>query len=92
LAFQKHFETFVNATYTDAGKAEEIIGKMNWTAWVREPGLPPNQLDFTTPDLTKAKKLASDYIANYSKSPDGFEEYKDWYSSLHVVFMEELIS
>jgi len=61
---------------------------MNWTAWVRDPGLAPYQLNFTTVNLTVAQELASSYISDPSDSPAGFELYKDWYSSLHVVFLE----
>lgn len=90
-ALVTHFETFVNTTY-DADKAADIRSKMNWTEWVRMPGLPPNTSDFVTENLTLAQKIASDYIKDHSKSPADYDKYKTWYSSLHVVFLEQLIT
>ena len=43
-----------------------------------------------TDDLKTAQALASDYIIDHSKSPDGYEKYKSWDSGLHVVFLSQL--
>lgn len=65
---------------------------MNFTAWVKDSGLDPTgKLNFTTPNLTLAQNLAKDYIADPSTSPPNYEIYDGWYSSLHVIFLEQLI-
>lgn len=67
---------------------------MDWDAWVMAPGLPPVELDFMTPNITVAQKLADEYIAmpEQGKSPNNSQDYKTWYSNLKVVFLERLIS
>lgn len=90
--FQNYFDTYVNGTYNDTD-AEKIIGEVDWETWVRSPGLPPVTLNFTTENITVAKELAMAYIANAGNdtSPDNYTEYNEWYSSLKVVFLEELL-
>lgn len=65
---------------------------MDWEKWVKEGGLPPVTLNFTTANLTKAQEIASEYIKDPTTSPHGYEVYEDWYSGLHVVFLEQLIA
>lgn len=50
-------------------------------------------LNFITEDITEAKELALAYIANGGNetSPDNYTKYNDWYSSLKVVFLEQLL-
>lgn len=90
--FQNYFDTYVNGTYNDTD-AQKIIGEVDWETWVRSPGLPPVTLNFTTENITVAKELAMAYIANAGSdtSPDNYTEYNEWYSSLKVVFLEELL-
>jgi len=65
---------------------------MDWETWVKVGGLPPNQLDFTTAKLNESKAMASAYIAAAgASSPDNYKDYIDWYSSLHVIFHEQLL-
>lgn len=91
-AFVKVFNNFVDATYNET-EAANIKGKMDWETWVRAPGLPPQDLlDFTTTNLTEAQNLANEYIKTPSQSPANFTEYNSWYSSLKVIFLEQLIA
>lgn len=45
-----------------------------------------------TENLTLAQTLASEYIKDASKSPADYDKYKTWYSGLHVVFLEQLVT
>jgi len=66
---------------------------MNWTAWVHEPGLAPVWHDFTTLALNESIDLADQYVALEGKgSPPNADDYKGWYSSLRVIFLERLNS
>lgn len=55
------FEDYLVENYED-DEAERIMHQVDWEAWVMAPGLPPVQLDFMTPNITKAQELADDYI------------------------------
>lgn len=64
---------------------------MDWSTWLYEPGLPPVQADFTTPQSDEATALALAYIAGGGEtSPDNYEDYFGWYSNLKVVFHDTL--
>jgi len=77
----------------DQAKADEIKGKMNWTAWVHEPGLAPVWQDFTTTALNESSAMADQYISlKGASSPADFEDYTTWYSSLQVVFLNRLLA
>jgi leukotriene-A4 hydrolase len=90
LEFKLEFETFVNATFNTSA---EILSKMDWDAWVHGPGLAPVQQDFTTPKLNASQALADQYITlNGTGSPENFTDYKDFYSSLKVIFLNKLHS
>lgn len=65
---------------------------MNWTMWVHEPGLAPFQ-NFSTPELVESQQLASAYIAGKGQvTPSTASDYNHWYSSLRVVFVQELMN
>ena len=64
---------------------------MNWTAWVRGPGLAPVWQDFTTPKLNESIAMANEYIKLAgASSPADNKDYLTWYSSLKVVFLNQL--
>jgi len=89
-AFVEHFETFVEFNY-NASQAQSILSRMDWDAWVHSPGLPPVQLDFTTPKLIESSSLADEYIElGGASSPDNYTHFMDYYSNLKVVFIERL--
>lgn len=71
--------------------AEKIKNAMDWETWVKAPGLPPVTLDFKTKELVESQHLATEYINGGGKSPANYTEYNSWYSSLKVVFLEQLI-
>ena len=56
-----------------------------------QPGLPPYQADFTTPESDESTALALAYISlNGTASPENFADYFGWYSNLKVVFHDTL--
>lgn len=66
---------------------------MDWETWVKVGGLAPVPLDFTTAKLNESIAMASAYIAGAGEThPDNYMDYVDWYSSLHVIFMEQLLT
>lgn len=86
------FKQYILKWY-DETELNRLLGLIDFEKWIHEPGLPPHILDFVTPDLLEAQKLADEYIQlNGTASPDKFKEYNDWYSSLKVIFLERLIS
>lgn len=65
---------------------------MDWEKWVRAPGLPPVHLDFMTKDITESQNLASEYVKlKGNGSPANYRKYNEYYSSLKVVFLEQLV-
>lgn len=88
--FKEQFETFVNAT--GWANATSIIGQVDWETWVRAPGLPPIQLDFTTKELNASKSLAEQYVALNGTSPSGFDDYNSYDSNLKQVFGDTLLA
>lgn len=90
--FQKEFEQVVNDYFP---VPITIISKMNWTAWVHEPGLPKyiKWTDFDTPELTASNALADAYIAGGGKqSPPGYTDYNNWPSNLKQIFLNRLLA
>jgi len=66
---------------------------MDWSSWIYKPGLPPVQLDFSTPQGNQAQMLALQYIdLNGTASPENFTEYFSYYSNLKVMFHDTLQS
>lgn len=65
---------------------------MDWGAWIYQPGLPPQVLNFTTENITKAINMADAYINGSGQtSPDDKDDYnKIFYSNLKVIFIERL--
>jgi hypothetical protein len=55
--FGQKFRDFISKAF-DAEKAKEIDEKMQYEAWVLQPGLPPVHLDFTTKELNESSALA----------------------------------
>lgn len=72
---QATFERELKALYNETEYAK-IEGKIDWRAWVVDPGLPqpPVELDFMTPNITEAQALAMRYIANAGNatSPENY--------------------
>jgi hypothetical protein len=65
---------------------------MDWETWVKKGGLPPVQANFTTANMTEAIDMAKKYIQlNGTDHPTTYKDYLDWYSSLKVVFLEQLV-
>lgn len=65
------------------------MAKVDFEKWIREPGLPPVELDFKTPELLEAQQVALDYIKlGGASSPANYTDYNNWYSSLRVIFLE----
>lgn len=83
LVFEEYVDSHYNTTM-----AADIKSKMDWETWVKGPGLPPVELNFRTKELNESQNLANEYINDPTKSPTNFTEYKDWYSSLKVIFLE----
>jgi len=74
-----------------AEQVNEILAAMDWESWMFQPGLPPVQLDFSTPEATQSANLALAYISlNGTGSPENFAEYFGYYSNLKVVFHDTL--
>jgi leukotriene-A4 hydrolase len=66
---------------------------MDWEKWIKSPGLAPVHLDFKTKEITEAQELASEYVKLKGKSsPANYKKYDDYYSSLKVVFLEQLVT
>jgi hypothetical protein len=60
--FRNAWETYVQNKYDDVDKINDILSKMDWGAWIYQPGLPPQVLNFTTENITKAINMADAYI------------------------------
>ena len=74
-----------------AEQVNEILAAMDWESWMFQPGLPPVQLDFSTPEATQSANLALAYISlNGTGSPENFAEYFGYYSNLKVVFHDTI--
>jgi len=90
--FKAKFESTVDANFNET-MAAEIKGKMDWDAWVHQPGLAPVWQDFTTPALNESSALADQYIALAGQgSPQNYTDYNSWYSSLRQVFLQRFNS
>ncbi len=64
-----------------------ILNQIDWYTWLEVPGLPPVTADFSTPEVHEAKKLADDYIQlGGDSSPEGFEKYLSYFTSLKAMF------
>lgn len=75
----------------DSDQAEEIETKMMYDRWIKEPGLPPVQFDFTTKALNESLDLADQYIAlNGTGSPENYKDFEAFYSNLKVIFLTRL--
>jgi len=71
--------------------AADIITAMDWDAWVKEPGMPPVELNFTTDSIVQSQSLADQYIAlGGESSPENYTEFLDYASNLKVVFLERV--
>lgn len=57
IMFQEKFQSFLQENY-NADEAQEIESKMMYDRWIKEPGLPPVQFDFTTKALNESLDLA----------------------------------
>lgn len=80
--FKAKFESTVDANFNET-MAAEIKSKMDWDAWVHQPGLAPVWQDFTTPALNESSVLADQYITLAGQgSPENYTDYNSWYSSL----------
>mmetsp|Transcript_38215 Transcript_38215/g.58290 ORF Transcript_38215/g.58290 Transcript_38215/m.58290 type:complete len:377 (+) Transcript_38215:839-1969(+) len=90
------FEAHFNATVDDlknATEAAHIKNMINWHAWVVQPGVPPVIQDFTTEALNQSQALADEYIQlNGTASPANYSAFDKYYSTLKVIFIEELNS
>ena len=74
-----------------AEQVNQVLSAMDWTAWIDEPGLPPVELNFTTPESIQAESLAIQYIdLRGEASPDGYREYHSWESLMKQVFHDTL--
>lgn len=84
---QSSYEAFVWANYASKD-ATNILAKIDWNVWVKNPGLPPVTLDFKTPEYTAAVTLADDYIKlKGQSSPTNFNQYETWFQSLRSIFV-----
>lgn len=87
--FKSYFNEFVTAKAWD--NSTDIINQVDWDAWVFGTGLPPIQLDFTTPALLQSKELANQFIAGTAPA-DANATYCSWDSNLKQVFADTLLS
>lgn len=86
--FIKVFEDYLTENFAK-DKANKIRSQMDWEAWIKGPGLAPVHLDFKTKEVVEAQSLASEYIKlKGAQSPANYTDYKGYYSSLKVVFLE----
>lgn len=69
LEFRLTFNEWITANYP-APDAENTINKVDWNAWVLQPGAIPASvtLDFSTPAATVFANIALDYIARKGAS------------------------
>lgn len=64
---------------------------VDWDVWVKGPGMPPVELDFTTKKLNSSKALAQDYISRGGdSSPGNFEDYVSYNTNLRAIFIDTL--
>ena len=92
---RESFEHFVERMIPeyDGAKVNEILGNINWSAWIYQATLAPEPLHFNTIQSDLAAHLAMEYIRlNGTNSPRNFTAYKDFYSNLKVVFHDTLAS
>ena len=88
--FASEFEEIVRANFL---LPDRILNKMDWDAWVKQPGLAPVTLDFTTPELIESRNLADAYITlGGHGSPEKASNFKTYFSNLKVIFLNQLMS
>ena len=86
VTFERHLYDSYSST-----KAKDIIKKIDWTTWIKGPGLPPVTANFTSSAEQLAIKLANDYISlGGNSSPLGFEKYKTWPNNQKWIFLNQL--
>ncbi len=77
-----------------AGDAKTLLDKIDWDAWVKQPGAnPPNNgLDFTTAGAVAFEQLADMYIQlGGNKSPDNYTNFLTTDDpQLKVIFLNRL--
>lgn len=84
------FEDYLKENFSK-DKADNIRNQVDWETWVHAPGLAPVHLDFKTKDITESQQLASKYVQLRGKAtPTDYAKYLNYYSSLKVVFLEQL--
>ena len=92
---RESFEYFVERMIPefDGAMVNEILGDINWSAWIYRASLAPEPLHFNTVQSDLAAHLAHEYIKlNGTESPRNFSAYSTFYSNLKVVFHDTLAS
>lgn len=89
--FKNFFESFVRKTFSWK-EHKEILSKIDWDAWIVQPGLPPITQDFETQEYNDAVALAQNYITTQASNPDAINQYKNMSVNLKNIFIAELIS
>jgi leukotriene-A4 hydrolase len=93
LEFRLTFNDWIRQNYAPAD-AEAAIAKVDWDAWVLQPGAIPAVLDFSTPNATVFADIASDYIArNGDSSAINATLYKQTTDpNLKVIMLDNLVA
>jgi hypothetical protein len=83
--------TFVNDQVLKATNqtiVDTLLQTVDWELWVKQPGYPPVQLDFSNPDQEEATNLADDYINRQGlSSPSNYADYNKFYANQKVIFL-----
>lgn len=94
LDFKATLEAWVKHNYTQGTKAQDLLNKIDWDAWVHGPGANPpgNGLDFTTAGAVAFEYLADNYIAlGGNGRPDNYTNYLTTDDvNLQVIFLNRL--
>ena len=89
--FWETFQAFLGDNFTPA-KVKEINDQIDLHAWIHKPGAPPVQLNFSTPNLTISRDLATEYIRLGGKDhPENYEVFYDYFSLLKCTFLTSLV-
>lgn len=83
------WETHIRNSYSKT-QANTIIGKVDWSVWIDQPGLPPVTANFTTKEEIDTNNLADSYING--QTPTNPERYKTWPINQKQMFLNRLLS
>jgi leukotriene-A4 hydrolase len=85
------FIEFIYDKY-ESTTARNIYAKINFKQWITEPGMPPIELDFKTPEYISAIALAEEYIITDGDStPSNWRDWSSYSIDLKYLFLDHFL-